>query len=445
MTQQESETPWYESSFELLETLVGDDQSAEIEAIRTKAHQDFLKIGLPKSKTEDWKYTDIRELRTRQFSLADKGVVSQVDDAARKSKTIADISELSLQTVDGFVANNLDALRALLPKGVILSTLREAFANRDSGLLELYREHFGQIATTENDFVVAFNTSFFQDVLIVHVPAGAQVEQPLYIQHIASGLQQSTATFPRILCVVEAGAKLALVEHFATLTSEGGFTASVTELVVGDNAEVSHYQLGLESDDHIRISRLASKQGRDARVRFHSSTFGGQLVRNEVCPTLTGVNGFTGLYGISVLSGNQHVDNHTVLDHSVPHCESDERYKGIYDGKSEGVFCGTIIVREDAQKTNAIQNNAAVLLSDRATVNTKPQLKIWADDVKCTHGATVGQLDQVQLFYLRSRGIGEKDARNLLLRAFAGEVTQEIELDALRSAIEQMVVDKLSL
>ena len=443
---QKEEISWYKNGFEILETRMNGERGSLFHAARADAHKELLALGLPAPKDEDWKYTDIREVVNGDYQFASKTVVSQVDEAVLSGKSISDIEAIRINTVDGFVSTPVEAIQAELPEGVTVTTLRELFAKKNETLLPVYQSYFGKVAETQGDAISALNTAYTQDGLVLHVEKNVQASKPIYIQHVASGLEEKTALFPRLLCVVEDGAECTLVEHFTSLTdSAKGFTSSLTELSAGKNSKVTHYQIGEEAHDHIRFSRVSSHHERDAQVRTHSFSFGGKLVRNEVHPTLNGENAFTGMYGLSVLKESQHVDNHTVLDHAVPHCESDERYKGIYDDDSKGVFCGTIIVRPDAQKTNAIQNNQAVLLSDRASVNTKPQLKIWADDVKCTHGATVGQLDSDQLFYLRSRGVGEKDARNMLVRAFAGEVTQEIGLESLRQYIEEAVVSKLRL
>jgi len=438
---EENTIPWYDRSIRILEEKGGSQVPSLLHERRLEAQATLLRMGLPSAKSEDWKYTDIRDVRAGNFALAMPESVSQVDEDVRQLRALPLDEVYRIDTVDGFVATHLTQLQAALPEGVEVVQLSEASASQ-SQLLEQY---FGSSLTITSDSVAALNTAFIQDGIVLKVSKGTVLDKPLYIQHISSGLSDHTASFPRLLVVVEEGAQASVIEHFTAVTGSSSFCASVSELFVGKNAHLSHYQVGEDSLENIRFSRVMAHQEKDSVCRMHSFTFGGKLVRNEVHPSLLGQNGRTCMYGLSVLKHNQHVDNHTVLDHAVPHCESDERYKGIYDDRSQGVFCGTIIVRPDAQKTNAIQNNAAVVLSDKARINAKPQLKIWADDVKCTHGATVGALDMQQLFYLRSRGVSERDAKNMLLRAFAGDVTQEIDLESLRVLIEDRVVEKLSL
>ncbi|MCI5064542.1 Fe-S cluster assembly protein SufD [bacterium] len=450
----EQEVRWYDTEFEVLSGKAEDRVEKLLHAHRAESYRRFIEGGIPTSKNEEWKYTDIRELETRSLRLAAENGLSQVDEdtlvttslSARRGESAPLDGAILLHTIDGYLSDGLTKIQEELPEGIELASLRLSQDGLQRAFVEeLVGEYFGKGKTEENDPIVDLQTALFSDVLCLRVKKGAQIDQPILLEHVSTGLEEDTVTLPRVLCVVEEGASCTVIERFRSLSSAPGCTLSVTECFVKDDGNLNHYQLGEEGEEHLRISRISAHQGKRAQAKMHSYSFGGRLVRNEVQPTLAGEEGFAGMYGISVLHNQQHVDNHTVLDHAVPHCESDERYKGIYDGNSRGVFCGTIIVRPDAQKTNAIQNNAAILLSDRASIRTKPQLKIWADDVKCTHGATVGQLDENQLFYLRSRGIGRRAAQGLLLRAFAGEVTQEVGIPGLRTYLEERIVEKLSL
>jgi Fe-S cluster assembly protein SufD len=432
---------WYEKGIQILESASSASIPSVLHERRIEAQAALQRLGLPSTQAEDWKYTDIRDVRTGNYSLASHSAVSQVDEDVRDLRTLPLDACYRIDTVDGFVATHLEDLQARLPDGVEVFSLSHAGEEQQA----FVEQYVGSAATISEDSVAALNTALMQDGIVVRVSKSVCLDAPLYVQHISSGLNEHVASFPRVVVLVEEGAQASIIEHFTAVTASAAFSTSVTELFVEKNANLSHYQVGEDALENIRFSRISCHQHRDSTCKMHSATFGGKLVRNEVHPSLLGENGTTCMYGLSVLTGNQHVDNHTVLDHAVPHCESDERYKGIYDDQSQGVFCGTIIVRPDAQKTNAIQNNAAIVLSEKASINAKPQLKIWADDVKCTHGATVGALDAQQLFYLRSRGVSERDARNMLLRAFAGDVTQEIEYEALRTLIEERVVEKLSL
>ncbi|MCB0319545.1 MAG: Fe-S cluster assembly protein SufD [Bdellovibrionales bacterium] len=441
---------WYLQHSELLKQResMGDDVASpmHLAEVRSRAQSELRVLGLPSAQSEDWKYTNLRDVENGTFELASRDVVSSVTNENFSTRALPLAESYRIATVDGFVSSEHSDDFQEYPKGVRVCSFAQLQMDSNADLRAIYDRVYTSLSPVSSDAVSALSASYVQDGIVITVARNTTVEVPVYIQHMVSRTSESVASFPRVVVVLEEGAHLQVVEHFAgARDAVAGFITSVAEVVVGKNAEVQYYQIGEDLPQQQRISRIHIRQERDSRAKTFSFTFGGKLVRNEVFPTLAGEGAFTGMYGLSVLKDTQHVDNFTVLDHAVPHCESDERYKGIYDDSSKGVFCGTIIVRPDAQKTNAIQNNQGLLLSDRASLATKPQLKIWADDVKCTHGATVGQLDQDQLFYLRSRGIGQRDARNMLVRAFAGDVTREIPLHDLREYLDDRVVEKLSL
>jgi len=289
---------------------------------------------------------------------------------------------------------------------------------------------------TQNPFV-ALNTAFLNDVTVIRVPAGAVVEEPIEIVFEAPG--QLQATHPRTLVMVGANAHCKIVE---TYKGQGAyFTNAVTEIVVGDGSVVDHYKVQLESPEAYHIATMQVALGRNANFSSHSISLGGALVRNDANAVLSEGTEAT-LNGLYLANGTQHIDNHTIIDHAKPHGTSHELYKGILDGKANAVFNGRIIVRKDAQKTDSKQTNKNLVLSDDAVINTKPELQILADDVRCTHGATIGQLDAEAAFYLQSRGIGKREARDMLTYAFAQDILDRIKVPALKESLEKTLFEK---
>jgi len=287
----------------------------------------------------------------------------------------------------------------------------------------------------QNAFV-ALNTAFVNDVVFIHVPNGAVVEQPIEISFEAP---ENAAAHPRVLIVIGANAQCTIVESYRGKGSY--FTNAVTEIVAGDGAVVDHYKVQQESLSAFHVATLQAQLGRSTNFSSHSISLGGALVRNDANAVLSEGTEAT-LNGLYIANGTQHVDNHTVIDHAKPHAASHELYKGILDGKANAVFNGRIIVRKDAQKTDSKQTNKNLVLSDDAVINTKPELQILADDVRCTHGATIGQLDAESMFYLRSRGIAKDQARSLLIYAFAQDIVDRIKVQSLRDSLERVLFEK---
>lgn len=358
--------------------------------IRKRAAERFDARGFPTTRDEEWRFTSVAPIAKAQFP-----------EAAPK--------------VSG------DSLRAAL--------------EQDPQLVE---EHLGQYASYEDNPFVALNTAHFEDGAFVHIPANTVVERPLRIGFTAV---PDRTTHPRNLIVVGAGSQVQIIEKY---TGRGPyFTNAVTEIVVGENAIVEHVKLQEESADAFHVATIQVHQARNSVFKSHNICLGGLLVRNDVNAVLsTGCEGT--LNGLYLVNGRQHVDNHTALDHAEPHAASHELYKGILNGASSAVFNGKIFVRKDAQKTDAKQTNKNLVLSENATINTKPELQIFADDVRCTHGATIGQLEEDALFYLRARGIAKADARDLLIYAFARDVIERIGIPAVREHLEKALFESLS-
>jgi Fe-S cluster assembly protein SufD len=369
-----------------------------IERIREEARQRFSELGFPTTHDEDWRFT-----------------------------SAAPIAKLVAQAL-------VPAAPALMPAqtpGVQIARLSEANVE----------PYLARYADYQTNAFVALNTANFEDGLFIHIAKGAIIEEPieLIIQSSANG--HPTASHPRILIVAEPDSQATIIEKYS---GNGGacLTNSVTEIVAGDHAVIDHYKLQTESSRAFHVSTTQIQLGRDTNFRSHSLSFGGALVRNDVNAVLSQGCECT-LNGLYLVNGGQHIDNHTSIDHAKPHAASHELYKGILEGHSTAVFNGKILVRKDAQKTDAKQTNKNLVLSEDAVINTKPELQILADDVRCTHGATIGQLDPEGLFYLQSRGIGLADARNLLIYAFARDIVDRIKVASLREQLEKLLLEKL--
>jgi Fe-S cluster assembly protein SufD len=361
---------------------------ARLQSLRDAAFARFAELGFPTTHNEEWRFTNVAPIARTAFTPV----------AA-------------------------DAL-LVYPESVKKLAPAEAEA------------HLARHAAFDQNPFVALNTAFLGNVTVLEVPRNAVIEQPIEITHQGT---DGTAAHPRTLIIVGANAQCTIVETYKGTGTY--FTNAVTEIVVGDRAVVDHYKVQQESVSAFHIATLQATLGRSAAFSTHSISLGGALVRNDVNVTLSEGSDAT-VNGLYIVNGTQHIDNHTLIDHAMPHGTSHELYKGILDGKAHAVFNGKIIVRKDAQKTDSKQTNKNLVLSDDAVVDTKPELQIFADDVRCTHGATIGQLDAEALFYLQSRGIGKSQARRLLTYAFAQDVVDRIKVQSLRDSLEAILFEK---
>ncbi|MDH5233663.1 MAG: Fe-S cluster assembly protein SufD, partial [Gemmatimonadota bacterium] len=327
-----------------------------------------------------------------------------------------------------------------LPAAVHVSTLSDALREEP----EWVEQHLGSLAGFDRAAFTALNTAFMQDGIVVRVPKGEVVETPLHVLHIVDGKADGAALHPRLVVVAEPLAQVTLVESFVGLDKASYLMNAVAEVVVGNGARVDHYKVQRESTEAFHVGTVQVTQGRDSIFHSFSYAAGAALSRTNVYTRMTGEGGEARLNGMYMLDGVQHADHQTFVEHLAPSCASRELYKGILDGASHGVFNGKVYVDPIAQKTDGKQTNKALLLSDRARVDTKPQLEIFADDVKCTHGATIGRIDESALFYLQSRGIPVENARALLTYAFAAEALETIEVDALRLELERGVFERFT-
>jgi Fe-S cluster assembly protein SufD len=401
---------------------------AWLRQVRARAMARFAEVGFPTTRDEEWRFTSVAPIAERAFEPAPEGAPRLLgQDLARFAFAGARAAQVVF--VDGRHAPALSTPGAL-PSGVRLGSLRAALAG-DPGLVE---PHLGRLAAFDRHAFVALNTALFEDGAFLLVPPNLVVETPIHILHVSA--TPGAASHLRALLVVGEDSQVRLVESFVGLDGGEYFSNAVAEAFVGPHAVVDHYRVQRESLAAHHVGSLHVHLDRRATFSSHSIALGGALTRHDVFAVLDGEGGECTLNGLYVADGQRLIDNHTSIDHAKPHCDSHEVYKGILAGRAQGVFNGKIMVRPDAQKTDAKQTNRALLLSDEAQINTKPQLEIFADDVKCTHGAAVGQLDEDAIFYLRSRGLDQAQARTILIRAFAGDILDRIRLEPLREQLE---------
>jgi Fe-S cluster assembly protein SufD len=399
---------------------------------RESAIAQFERLGFPTTRLEQWRFTSVAPIAERSFALASDGA-ARIDRSL--VSTLAEPIAAAV-CVNGRFAAALSALGGL-PKGVQILGL-ETVLSSNPGLVEPY---LGKLARTETNAFTSLNTSFLRDGLVVIVAPGVVLEEPVEIVFASLADSDASMSHPRLLVLAGEASQATLLERY--VGRGGAFTNAVSEVWLGANAVVDHYKLQEEPADSFHIASMFLHGARNANFSSHSLTFGGGLVRNEVVAVLDGEGIDCTLNGLYVSRGKQLVDNHTTIDHAKPHCGSHEVYKGILADQSRAVFNGKIIVRPDAQKTDAKQTNKALLLSDDANINTKPELEIFANDVKCTHGAAIGQLDEDAMFYLRARGLGIAESRAMLVRAFAGDILNRVKIAPLRAHLEDILTARL--
>lgn len=389
-------------------------------------------IGLPTTDDEEWRFTSVAPLTRTHFRLS-KGDAQGVSADQLRPWLLDDVG-CRLVFINGRYAPELSDT-ARHPAGVQVGSLALAI-ERESLLV---RMHLARHADFHHHAFVALNTAFLDDGAYIHIAGRRVMDAPIQLLFFSTGGQQARVTHPRCLVLADAGSQATIIETHAGIDGGVYLTNCVTEIVADDNAVIDHYRHQHEGDCAYHLGMLKIEQARGSQVRSHTIALGGTLTRNDVEVELDGEGADCTLGGLSVLSGRQHVDNHLRVEHARPSCTSRELYKNVLSDQARAVFTGRIVVRRNAQKTDAKQTNMNLLLSDQARVNSRPQLEILADDVKCTHGATIGQLDRNAIFYLRARGIGQQDARAMLIQAFAGEIINKIRSSALRSAIERQL------
>jgi Fe-S cluster assembly protein SufD len=404
-----------------------------LRSIRRAAIASFSELGFPTTRDEDWRFTDVAPIAQTSFSLA-PDVRADLALRAYEPFRFSGVACSQLTFVDGRYAPGL-SWRRPLPEGVQIRSLAHALTD-DPGVLE---PHLARYADYQHDAFCALNTAFMEDGVFVRIPRGTVLQEPIYLLYVSTATAAPAITHPRNLIVAGDNSQATVVEDYVSLNGGVHFSNVVTEVVVGENGVLSHYRIERESTAAFHVSTLRVQQGRSSSVASHSVLLGGALVRNNIHPVMAGEGGDCLINGLFMPTGRQHMDNFMKVEHASPHCGSRQFYNGILDDQSRGVFHGRIIVHKNAQKTDAKQTNKNLLLSDEAQIDTKPQLEIYADDVKCTHGATIGQMDEDAVFYLRSRGIAKASTRDLLLLAFAGESLHRMKDEPLREHLEALV------
>lgn len=399
--------------------------------LRKSALNRFVQLGFPTTRLEDWKYTNVTSIGRLVFRPALGPLKAQLPDLLRQQLDL--IPRPRVVFVNGLLDRRLSLYKAE-DCGLQLNSLAESLG--DSNQTPVLERHLGQHTDMSNHAFVAWNTGFFADGAYLVIPAGITVSSPVHLVFVSTGEDQPLAAFPRNVIVVGEGARVALAETFLSVPGVVHLTNAVTEIVAGANATIDYYKIERESCDDFHVATINANLGPDASLHTHTFSLGAALTRNDLVVALDGEGAQCSLDGLFLVEGNRLVDNHTEIDHRQPHATSRELYKGILGGHAQGVFNGAIIVRKDAQKTDAVQKSKNLLLSEHAQINTKPQLEIRANDVRCAHGASIGQLDQEAMFYLKTRGVDDRAARQILIRGFAAEILDRVHVPAIRELLQ---------
>ena len=396
------------------------------QGLREKSFEILNETAFPTTKTEAWKYTRTTRISNGTFKLV-KPEINSVSDYL-----IEGLHGNVLVFVNGFYQAELSIIKDT--KGLLVSPLTKTSQ-------EWINAHSNQQVQLEGEVFNALNTAFTTDGVSIEIAKNAIIEEPIQLIYVTTGTTVLSSV--RNILVANENSDATVVMGYYGEQADSNFTNVVTEIKVKQNASLSIHKIQHENNTNFHINTETVSQDRDSRFSLSTSTFSGAIVRNNVYVHVDGENAETNLYGLYLTDEKQLVDNHTVIDHKVPNCNSNELYKGVLDGQSTGVFNGKVFVREQAQKINAFQSNGNVLLSDNASMNSKPELEIYADDVKCSHGSTTGQIDEEAIFYLRARGISEKSAKSLMINGFVGEVVEQISNEIIREHITKLMAKKL--
>src|SRR5450432_31888 len=423
---------------ERFDQLQPSDDHGGLDKLREHAFKAFSNMGVPGTKHEEWKYTRIAGLFNKEFQLPVDpltAAIGAIDLDKFRLPGHAQANELVF--VNGFYSFSLSRIHS---PGLEVIALEEAANN---GYRDLVSQWLGDSSNYLKDGINALNTAFVHGAVFIHVAKGQHIEHPLYIYHVTDARSVNILSKPRSLMFVNEQAQVQVVENYGTLGTNESFTNQVMEIIVENGARLEYYKIQNDGSNTNQVSTTHIRQIGKSFTHAVTISLNGGLVRNNLNVILDAKNCEAHLYGLYFQSGHSHIDNHTIVDNIKPNCLSNELYKGILNDHATGVFNGKIFVRQLAQKTNAYQSNKNILLSGSSSVNTKPQLEIFADDVKCTHGCTVGRLNEEGLFYLQSRGISEKIARNLLLSAYAADILDQVKPAALRGYIEIQINERL--
>lgn len=422
-------------AYKPFELSITGQEPAWLTGLRKKAIGEFERLGYPTTRHEDWRFTNLESFTKVPFALSNGALDRSAVRAAIDRVSFHGLETYTAVFVNGRFLPELSSIESL-PQGMVLTGIGDGLDK----YADLIRANLGMHADFDSYTFSALNTAFMADGVFLWFDAGVVLDKPIHAVYVSSGDGKTAASFPRNLIILEKESKATIIESFVGIDDEEYLTNSVSEIVVDDNAQLTHYKLQRENKKAYHFATTAVRQGKDSRFESMNISLGGRLTRNDVFARLEGESAHSSLDGFYLLDGEQQVDNFTRMVHAAESCTSRQIFKGILDGKSHGVFDGRILVEKGAQKTDAVQTNRNLLLSDDAVANAKPQLEIYADDVKCTHGATTGQLDENQLFYLRSRGFELTRAKALLTYAFVGELIEEIKLEPMREELSREVI-----
>ena len=403
--------------------------------IRSEAIKNFESIGFPNKKLENWKYTSLKNLLKNDFIVLPE-INNLLEFKDIKKYLIDDIDSYKIIFVDGKYSSHLSDTTH---EGMDICILSAALSQSKYELL--VENYFNKIAN--DDGITSLNTAFSSEGAFIHIPKNKFVDKPIQIIHFSTGNESSLMFQPRNLIIVDENSQVQIIERHQSLSKNKVFTNSVTEIYADKKSIIDYYKIQNDNLQASLIDNTYVDQQRNSSFTMHTFSFGNELVRNNLNISQNDQFIETTIKGVTIIGDKQHVDHNTLINHNKPNCNSHQDYKGIYDDKSTGVFNGQVMVKKVAQKTNAFQSNNNVLLSDQATINAKPQLEIYADDVKCSHGCTVGQLDKNALFYLKSRGIPEKEATALLMYGFANNILESVKIPEIKTRINHIIANKL--
>ncbi len=411
---------------------------AWVRELREGGMDRFASLGFPTTKQEEWRFTSVAAIAETAFALPHAPRAGAPSAKELRGYEVCEAGRHLLVFVNGRYSGALSSVKGL-PEGVVAGSLAEAMRTHP----DVVRAHLGRLAAPDGRPFTALNAAFLHDGGFVYVPAGVHMAEPVQFLYLTVPGAEPIVSHPRSLVVAERTARCAVVESY-TAYGEGVYlTNAVTEIVAGDGARVDGYRVQREGMQAYHVGTTATRQGRDSTVHVHPVTFGAALTRHDINVVLDGENALALLNGLYVLGGRQHADHHTTIDHAQPHCESHEYFNGVLDERSHGVFNGRIIVRPGAQRTDSKQTNNNLVLSEEARADSQPQLEIYADDVKCTHGATLGPIDAQAMFYLTSRGVPAAEARSLLTYGFGAEIIERMGIAPLQAQLDRWVRHRL--
>lgn len=414
----------------------GEQNLSILKGIKEEAKSDFIKKGLPKFREEEYKFTPIAKVLEKNFTFTQDNHNGNISEEVLKQLVLDKQAVNQLFFVNGVFSMELSNISTT--DGIIIKNMVAAAQEHKDQVIKF----FGRL--NDDDSFTSLNTALTQDGTYIEIGKNEEIQDPVYLYFVNDATDVEANSFPRNLIIANRSSKATVVEKTVTVGKQNSFSNSLTEIFVSENAKLNHIRVQDDVDNAFEVAQSKVYQEDNSTYSAFTMSLSGGMVRNNINIISDGQNCESNMYGLYLLDNKTHVDNHTTVDHKQPNSYSNELYKGVMDGRSKGVFNGKIYVRQEAQKTNAFQSNNNILLSDNATLNTKPQLEIWADDVKCSHGCTSGQLDEEAIFYLQARGISRDAAVGMLLYAFANDVVEKIPLEAVRTYLDKKVSERLN-